>query len=61
MDQPNDSSNGHGAPKTTVNGHAEEDEAPVCRVCRMASEPGEEALCRPCKCKGTIKYAHQDW
>lgn len=36
----------------------EEQEERVCRVCRSGEEGGQ--LYRPCRCKGSIEYCHED-
>eukprot|EP00968_Pinguiococcus_pyrenoidosus_P015204 scaffold1397_cov254-Pinguiococcus_pyrenoidosus.AAC.34 len=35
------------------------DEEPECRVCRGDAEDGR-VLYAPCRCRGSIKYVHQD-
>lgn len=37
----------------------DDDESPVCRICRGEATPSEP-LFHPCKCSGSIKYVHQN-
>ena len=35
-----------------------DDDAPVCRICRLGSSEGGR-LFHPCKCSGSIKFVHE--
>ncbi|CAN0410013.1 unnamed protein product, partial [Hapterophycus canaliculatus] len=37
-----------------------DEEEPECRVCRGDDEGGARPLAHPCRCRGSIKYVHQD-
>eukprot|EP00903_Cladosiphon_okamuranus_P011017 g10406.t1 len=41
-------------------GDDDSDEEPECRVCRGGDEGGARPLAHPCRCRGSIKYVHQD-
>ncbi len=37
----------------------DQDQEPVCRICRCEEEEGRP-LFHPCKCSGSIKFVHND-
>eukprot|EP00752_Nemacystus_decipiens_P011465 g10180.t2 len=51
---------GGGAAAAAAAEDEESDEEPECRVCRGGDEGGARPLAHPCRCRGSIKYVHQD-